>query len=80
MRRKQRVEIHTEVRSGDEGSWQGCGRVSSEGHGDEGFSVEEVKELCPGCWELSKWVVTVTGGEQRKKLGLELKPLINGRK
>lgn len=41
--------------------------------------MEQVKELRPGCWVFCTWVVTVTGGEQRKKLVLELKPLISGR-
>lgn len=55
-------------------------RVSLKGPGNEGISVEEAKELRPGCWELSTWMVTVTGSGQRKNLGLEPKPLISGRK
>lgn len=35
--------------------------------------------LSPGHWELSRCMATVTGGRQRAKLGLELKPLSRGR-
>lgn len=56
------------------------GRVSLNGLGNEGIPMEEMKELCPGCWGLSMGTVTVTGSGQRKNLGLEVKPLISGRK
>lgn len=51
------------------------GESVTEGALRQRLFLEEIKELCPGCWRSSAWMVTVTGGGPRKKLGSELKPL-----